>query len=87
MTMTFSRFSSRKDKALTGFQPTDAALLNEFTRAISCNATTGYVRVIGTAVYVPTFTADFRAMVHRAEIEFEDFEQEQIDNGQFGVGA
>ena len=58
MTMTFSRFSSRKDKALTGFQPTDAALLNEFTRAISCNATTGYVRVIGTAVYVPTFTAD-----------------------------
>ena len=58
MTMTFSRFSSRKDKALTGFQPTDAALLNEFTRAISCNATSGYVRVIGTAVYVPTFTAD-----------------------------
>ena len=58
MTMTFSRFSSRKDKALTGFQPTDAALLNEFTRAIRCNATTGYVRVIGTAVYVPTFTAD-----------------------------
>ena len=58
MTMTFSRFSSRKDKALTGFQPTDAALLNEFTRAISCNATNGYVRVIGTAVYVPTFTAD-----------------------------
>ena len=58
MTMTFSRFSSRKDKALTGFQPTDAALLNEFTRAISCNATTGYVRVIGTAVYVPTVTAD-----------------------------
>ena len=58
MTMTFSRFSSRRDKALTGFQPTDAALLNEFTRAISCNATTGYVRVIGTAVYVPAFTAD-----------------------------
>ena len=58
MTMTFSRFSSRKDKALTGFQPTDAALLNEFTRAISCNATTGYVRVIGTTVYIPTFTAD-----------------------------
>ena len=58
MTMTFSRFSSRKDKALTGFQPTDAALLNEFTRAISCNATSGYVRVIGTAVYVPTFAAD-----------------------------
>ena len=31
--------------------------------------------------------ADFRVMVHRAEIEFEDFEQEQIDNSQFGVGA
>lgn len=58
MTNTFSRFQSRRDKALTGFRPTDPAAFNDFTRAVSCNAATGHVRVIGTAVYVPNFAAD-----------------------------
>lgn len=57
MTNTFSRFVSRKDKALTAFSATDNAALLQL---ICSNSVTGYVRQLapGGAVHVPHHAAD-----------------------------